>query len=380
MATAIRTIGHEDRLSLVEHLDELRTRLIVGGIALAVAFGVCFWQNHALLHLINRPLDRQTQKQVQKGEGPLGQTALAQQGVIKVARDTEALVGILSTPASGLPARTRAQLAATIPRLRADVAKIPLVPQGNKPVTLGIGEPFTTTLTVVFIFALIFSLPVILFELYGFVLPALSPSERRAVRPLLVAIPFLFAAGALFGYLVVMPAAVRFLQNFNSGEFNVLVQANQYYQFAATVILAMGLVFQVPVAIVGATRAGLVTPTQLRRGRRFAIVACAAVAAFLPGDAVTLLLETIPLYVLYEASILVASFVARRDAARERVRAAAAGDPPQGPPFSDGGPAAPRAPLPSSPGSPPVSTAPATESDDPTVSAIIDHIDRKLSD
>ncbi len=380
MATAIRTIGHEDRLSLVDHLDELRARLIFSAIALVIAFGVCFWQNHALLHLINRPLDKQTQGQIERGEGPLGQTALAQQGIIKVAQSTEALARALSAPASGLPAATRAQLAATIPRLRADVAKIPSTPQGNKPVTLGIGEPFTTTLTVTFVFALILSLPVILFELYGFVLPALSPNERRAVRPLVVAIPFLFAAGALFGYFVVMPAAVRFLQNFNSSEFNVLVQASQYYQFAATVILAMGLVFQVPVVIVGATRAGLVTPSQLRHGRRFAIVACAAVAAFLPGDAITLLLETVPLYVLYEASILMASFVARRDAARERARAAAAGDPPQDPPSSDGGAASPQAPVPSSPGDPPAPAASANEDTDPSVSAIIDHIDRKLSD
>ncbi|HEY2768758.1 MAG TPA: twin-arginine translocase subunit TatC [Solirubrobacteraceae bacterium] len=376
MATAIRTIGHEDRLSLVEHLDELRTRLIVGGIALAIAFGVCFWQNHALLGLINKPLEHQTQKQVSKGEGPLGQTALAQQGVIKVAHDTEALARTLSSPASGLPAATRAQLAATIPRLRADVAKIPRVPQGKKPVTLGIGEPFTTTLTVTLVFALIFSLPVILFELYGFVLPALSPSERRAVRPLLASVPFLFAAGALFGYFVVMPAAVRFLQNFNSSQFEVMVQANQYYRFAATVILAMGLVFQVPVAIVGATRAGLVTPAQLRRGRRFAIVACAAVAAFLPGDAITLLLETIPLYILYEASILVASFVARRDAARER--AWETGDPPQDPPPWDEGPGEPQAPLPGGAGGPPVAVA--SEHEDPELSAIIDHIDTELSD
>jgi sec-independent protein translocase protein TatC len=374
MATAIRTLGHEDRLSLVEHLDELRTRLIVSALALALAFGVCFWQNHALLQLVNHPLDVQTQKQVAKGEGPLGQTALAQQGVIKVARDTEALARILSAAKSGLPAATRAQLAATIPRLRADVAKIPPVPQGNKPVTLGIGEPLTTTITVTFVFALIFSLPVILFELYGFVLPALNPSERRAVRPLVFAIPFLFAAGAVFGYLVVMPAAVRFLQNFNSSQFNVLVQASQYYQFAATVILAMGLVFQVPVVVVGATRAGLVTPRQLRRGRRFAVVACAAVAAFLPGDVVTLLLETIPLYVLYEASILVASFVARRDARRERMQAAAGGNPPS----SDGVPASSQEPPSGGPGDSPAATT--NEDTDPSVSAIIDHIDRKLSD
>jgi sec-independent protein translocase protein TatC len=379
MATAIRTIGHEDRLSLVEHLAELRTRLIVGGIALAVAFGVCFWQNHALLELVNRPLEHQTQKQVDKGEGPAGQTALAQQGVIKVAHETEAIAGALAAPSSGLPASTRAQLRAAIPRLRADVAKIPRTPQGKKPVTLGIGEPFTTTLTVTLVFALIFSLPVILFELYGFVLPALSQSERRAVRPLLTAIPFLFVAGALFGYFVVMPAAVRFLQNFNSSQFEVMVQANQYYQFAATVILAMGLVFQVPVAVVGATRAGLVTPRQLRKGRRYAIVACAAVAAFLPGDAITLLLETIPLYVLYEASILVASFTARRDAARERAWGSD-GDSPEGPPSSGGGASGPPAPPQGGAGGSPAPVARANETRDPELSAIIDHIDTELSD
>ena len=74
--------------------------------------------------------------------------------------------------------------------------------------------------------------------------------------PLLAAIPFLFAAGVLFGYFVVLPAAVRFFVNFNSSEFNVLVQASQFYGFAATVLLAMGLVFQVPVAILAATRLG----------------------------------------------------------------------------------------------------------------------------
>ncbi len=131
------------------------------------------------------------------------------------------------------------------------------------------------------------------------------------LAPLLIAVPFLFVAGVLFGYFVVLPSALHFLVNFNSSEFNILVQAGPYYQFAATVLLAMGLLFQVPVAILGATRAGLVTPRQLRRGRRYAIVACAAIAAFLPGDAITLMLETVPLYVLYEASILLASLAER---------------------------------------------------------------------
>ncbi|HWX44705.1 MAG TPA: twin-arginine translocase subunit TatC [Solirubrobacteraceae bacterium] len=385
MATAIRTIGHEDRLSLVEHLEELRTRLIVSGAVLAVAFGVCMWQNHALLHLIGRPLAHETQAQVRNGEGPVGQTAQAQQGVIKVAKDTEALARLLSAPDAKLPPAVRTQIAALIPSLRADVAKIPAEPQGNKLTTLGVGEPFTTTLTVVFFFALIVSLPVILFELYGFVLPALAPSERRAVAPLLLAVPFLFAAGVLFGYFVVLPSALRFLVNFNSSEFNILVQAGPYYQFAATVLLAMGLFFQIPVAILGATRAGLVTPSQLRRGRRYALVACAAVAAFLPGDAITLLLETIPLYFLYEASILVASFVARRwpisdRSARDKAQApaAAAGSPPPEEPSSPGGSGPPVAPAGGPSGPPP--GVDADEETDPSVNAIIDHIDSELSD
>jgi sec-independent protein translocase protein TatC len=352
MATAIRTIGHEDKLSLVDHLEELRTRLIVSAIAVVVAFGVCLWQNHALLEIINRPLDKQTQKQVEHGHGPLGQTALAQQGVLAVADEVQALAGTLVNPASKLPPATRAALAAEIPRLRAAVAKIPRVPQGNKPVTLGIGEPFTTTLTVTFLFALMFSLPIILFQLYGFVLPAFSPSERRIALPLLAAIPCLFAIGVLFGYFVVLPAAVHFFQNFNSGEFNVLVQAGPYYKFAATMLLAMGLVFQVPVAILAATSAGIVTSEQLRKHRRYAIVACAAIAAFLPGDAVTLVLETVPLYLLYEASILLASLLERRERRRER-STSGAGPPPGGPPTP--------------------------ERTEPSVQQMIDHFDRELS-
>src|ERR1700722_11242650 len=99
MATAIRRIGHEDRLSVVDHLEELRTRLIVSAIVLTVVFGVCLWQNHALLEVINRPLTQQTEKQVSRGEGPLGQTWLAQKGVLQVAKDTQSIARALSAPA-----------------------------------------------------------------------------------------------------------------------------------------------------------------------------------------------------------------------------------------------------------------------------------------
>jgi sec-independent protein translocase protein TatC len=380
MATAIRTIDHEERLSVVDHLEELRTRLIVSAVALALLFGGCLWQNHALLEIINRPLHRQTERQVLRGEGPAGQTWLAQKAVLEVTEDTQAAARVLSAPASGLPAATRARLAALIPRLGADVSRIPRSPRGIDPVTLGPGEPLTATLTVSLYFALVLSLPLILFELYGFVMPAFSPRERRMVMPLLLSIPFLFAGGVAFGYFVVLPAAVRFLQNFNSSQFNVMVQASQYYKFAATVLLAMGISFQAPVAIVGAVRAGVVTPRQLRRNRRYAILACAAVAAFLPGDAFTLVLETVPLYLLYEASILIASVIARRDLAR--ATAEGEGRPPEDPPSSRGASGTPGPPKPSPGGGPGGARALAGRPNDPsktTAQEMIDHIDPELS-
>jgi sec-independent protein translocase protein TatC len=316
MTAAVASIGHEDRLSVVDHLEELRARLIVSLAVLTVAFGLCMWQNHALLNIIDRPLAHETQKQVEAGSGPLGSTYTVQQSARTVATQLQVVVRALERPGSGASAATRASLAGVAPQLRGAIARLSAAPQGNKPVTLGIGEPFTTTLGIALIFALILSLPVLLYELYGFLLPALSPEQQRVTTPLMLAIPFLFVAGVLFGYFVVLPAAVRFFQNFNSGEFNVLVQASQYYHFAAIILLAMGLVFQVPVGILAATRAGVVTTRQLRRNRRYAVLACGAVAAFLPGDAITLLLETVPLYLLFELSVLLARILDRRDARR----------------------------------------------------------------
>ncbi len=316
MAVAAARVGHEDRLSLVEHLTELRLRLIVSLAALAVAFGFCMWQNHALLHVINQPLSTQTQKQVKKGNGPLGATYTVQQGARTVAAQLQTVTRALDRPHSGVSPATRAALAGVSPQLDKAIKRLSKAPEGNKPVTLGIGEPFTTTIGIALIFAFILALPIILFQLYSFLLPAFSPKQQEIAKSLTLSIPVLFVIGVVFGYFVVLPAAVRFFQNFNSGEFNVLVQASQYYHFAAVTLLAMGLVFQIPVAILAATRAAIVTPSQLRSNRRYAVLACGAVAAFLPGDAVTLLLETVPLYLLFEASLLLASFFEWRERRR----------------------------------------------------------------
>jgi sec-independent protein translocase protein TatC len=312
MAVAVGRVRYEDRPSVVEHLHELRTRMIISLAAIALAFGVTMWQNHRLLHIINAPLAHQTERQVRSGEGPLGASYSVQQSARSLGADLAVVVGALARPGSGASAQARATLAGVVPPLQRTVTRLSAPPSGEKPVTLGIGEPFTTTVGIALLFALVLALPIVLYEAYSFLLPAFSPQHQRSARPLMLAVPVLFALGVLFGYFVVLPAAVRFFQNFNSNQFNVLVQASQYYHFAAVTLLAMGLLFQVPVGILAITRAGIVSAAQLRHNRRYALLACGLVAAFLPGDAITLVLETVPLYLLFELSLLLAGIAERR--------------------------------------------------------------------
>lgn len=305
-----RSIGHEDRLTVVAHLDEVRARLIVCLLILAVAFGVCFWQNHRLLQLINAPLAHQTQQQVREGHGALGATYTLTQTTRDLGLQFQSVINVLD--ARGASRATREVLSRARRNLGRDISRLTIPQAGDRPVTLGIGEPFTTTITVSLMFALTLALPVLLGQACGFFGPALAPQQRRRLRPLLAAAPTLFVAGVAFGYFIVLPAAVHFLQNFNSDQFNVLVQASQYYKFAATMLLAMGLLFQLPVAILVVTQAGVVSAQQLRRKRRYALAACAVLAAALPGDAMTMLLEAAPVYVLFEISVAVAALVERQ--------------------------------------------------------------------
>jgi sec-independent protein translocase protein TatC len=315
-------------------LEELRTRLIVSLVAIGVAFAFCFWQNHALLHLIGDPYAKETQSQVKRCQGEQGPAWCTDEAVKAAAHTLQALVKALDGHSSGLSATSRKTLNSTIPALGTALGRLPKTAPANSLVTIGIGEPFTATITVTFYFSLLLSLPIILYELYGFLIPAFSPTERAAARPVLAAVPALFAAGVLFGYYVVLPAAVHFLQNFNSGSFEQFVQASSYYSFAALIMLAMGVIFQVPLAVVGAARAGIVTKRQLRKNRRFAVVIAALIAALLPGDVVTMTLETLPVIVLYEVGILVVAWLDRRDARRARTqqRSGSTSAPPPPPP------------------------------------------------
>ena len=140
--------------------------------------------------------------------------------------------------------------------------------------------------------------------------PAFSPQERRIALPLLLMVPFLFIAGVVFCYFVVLERAVHFLLNFNDTQFNIQVRARDYYSFVTLTLLSMGLMFQVPMGILAVTRLGIVTPKQLRQWRGYAYVVIAVLAALLPTvDPVTMVIEMVPLVVLYELSIVLASLL-----------------------------------------------------------------------
>lgn len=318
MATRLRPVGHDDRLSVVDHLDELRSRLLVCGVTLAIAFAFCFWQNHTLLNLLNKPLEDSTPTTLKHtGNGRLANAASAQAdlraGIVQQQRAEETLSR--SRSQSGPDRRAHAEAARGLAR---QAAALPKTVPKREPITTGVGEPFTTTLTVALYFALLFSLPVLLFQGYSFILPAFSPNERKGALPIMLMVPFLFMGGVLFAYYLVLPPAISFLQNFNDQSFDVLIQAKPYYTFEIFTLLALGLMFQLPVGALAMQRVGIISAKTLTGNWRYAIVIIAVVAAALPGvDPVTTALEMVPLMGLYGLSILLLKVADRRQPAEK---------------------------------------------------------------
>jgi sec-independent protein translocase protein TatC len=309
MATALRPVAHEDRLSLVEHLTELRVRIVICLVAFLAATAVCMWQNNRVLDILNTPLAQTVHA---------GSRDPIQQG----ARYDQLLAQYLQDTAN---ANRRAAALTKDPQLRADlialaktgdrVAKLAPEVRPRRPVTLGVSEPFMQTLKVSAYAGLLISLPLILFQVYSFVLPAFSPREKQVALPAMLGVPFLFIGGVVFGYYTVVPRAIEFLQNFNSDAFDVLIQAQPYYKFVIMLLIAMGMLFQIPIAIVAVTRVGIVSTSQLAHNRRYAILAIAVVAMLLPGqDPITMSMMMAPMYVLFEGSILLSWLLDRRAA------------------------------------------------------------------
>ena len=240
--TRIKPSRFGDRMPLVDHLDELRSRLIFCGVALLLVAVVCFWQNQALL----------------------------------------------------------------------DIANTPLPGDEFEPITFSPTEPFLTTLTVVLYSALLITMPLLLYQAYAFILPAISPAEKKNLMPMLLLVPVLFIAGVIFAYFVVVPAAVKFLLNFNDDQFNIQIRAREYYSFFSLSLVSVGVLFQIPVGILAVTRLGIVTPDQLAKNRRYAILVMAVLAMLLPGtDPITMLISMLPLVLLFEFSLVLARWLGR---------------------------------------------------------------------
>lgn len=228
---------------LVEHLGELRARMLISILAIVAGFAVAYVFHEQLIQLLNQPL-----------------------------------------------------------------------PEGRRrPVTLGVAEPFLTSIRVSLYAAIALALPIVLWQTWAFLAPALDPRAARALAAFAGVAAALMAAGVAFGYLVALPAAIHFLTEFDSHLYDVQVRAGDYYSFATTVLLAVGLVFELPVFLLGLVRLRVVSAATLRRNRRIGYVAVAALAVALPGiDPVTTLLEMGPLLALYESSIWIAAAFERR--------------------------------------------------------------------
>ena len=249
-----RRLAHGEEATLVEHLGELRTRIVVCLIAIASAFAVTYAFRDHILDWLNGPLPDRIQK----------------------------------------------------------------------PVTFGVAEPFTTSIWVSFWAAMLIVLPIVMWQAWAFLAPAFSEHHQRTMTVLVGAAAVLMVAGVAFGYFIALPAAVKFLTNFDSNQYNIQIRARDYYSFCTQVLFAVGLVFEIPMIILGLVQLRILSAAKLRRTWRYGLALMAVIAVALPGvDPVTTIFEMIPLMVLYLASIWMAGILERRRKQRDAASEAA---------------------------------------------------------
>jgi len=201
----------------------------------------------------------------------------------------------------------------------------PLPDGRKKPITLSVAEPFLTSMKVSLLAGLAVALPVVLWQLWSFLAPAVEPHAERIVLLFVLLATFLLVGGIAFAYWVVLPQAVHFLTNFDDQYYNSQLRARDYYGFVLTVLIAVGLVFELPIFMLALVRLDVISTATLRRNRRLGYFIVAVVAVLLPGiDPVTTTFEMVPLIALYELSIWLAVLVERRS---PRMEAASLSEP-----------------------------------------------------
>jgi len=187
------------------------------------------------------------------------------------------------------------------------------LPDDRKLVTFGVTEPFTTSVKVSLIAAFALALPVLLYQAWSFLAPAMEEHTQRVVSLFVLAGTLLFVAGVAFGYFIVLDQALEFLTNYDADLYDIQIRASYYYSFVSLALLAMGLMFELPVFILALVRLGVLTAARLKRNRRIGYFLMLVIAVLLPTvDPVSLALETLPLVILFELSIQLATIMERR--------------------------------------------------------------------
>jgi sec-independent protein translocase protein TatC len=194
---------------------------------------------------------------------------------------------------------------------------IRVMPEGGKLIFTGIPEAFFTYLKVSFLAGIILASPILLYQFWMFVAPGLYQKERRVLGPIIAVTSFFFIGGALFGYFVVFPAGFKFLLSFGADFIRTLPSMREYLDFSTKLLFIFGLLFELPVALTGLARLGVVSVDYLKRNRKYAVILAFVTGAFLTPDVVSMILMALPLMVLYEIGIWGAHLMARKKAASE---------------------------------------------------------------
>ncbi len=200
----------------------------------------------------------------------------------------------------------------------------PILPllHGHKLIFTHPTDSFSIYMTMSLTLGVILALPIIVYQAWAFLSPALHRHEKQLVAPVTIGSALLFVVGVSVAYFGVMPLALRWLLDFQTASMEPMISGLEYFDFLFSMSLAFGLCFELPIVILVLTALGLVNPAFLRKYRRHAAVLCTFIGAFLtPGDLIwTTIAMAVPLYLLYELSIFLSAFMYRR---RQRSQAAA---------------------------------------------------------
>ena len=202
----------------------------------------------------------------------------------------------------------------------------PLLPylNGRKLVILAVMDAFTIKLQFAFVIGLVIGSPVIGYQVWAFLAPALHKQERKVVVPVLMAAGVLFSLGVALAWFFVLPLTLKWATGMAGTSFEVMYEAREYFGFVTMLALAFGIAFEVPLLLVALSALGILSANTLNKSRKFAVVLIFVASALLsPGDAIIATLAmAVPLYLLYELSVVFAFVMEkRRRAAKEREEA-----------------------------------------------------------